>query len=250
MKLFKKSAFTLIELLTVIAIIGVLAAILVPTVAKVRLSASDTAGLSNIRQLGMAYLLAAQGNKGILSGIHYDSLSERWDRAANAVLTNSAAEDYPTVWSDAMFDPSAVARGVIDDDNEAKWHFAPIAAITRGTGSSSGSGAAPNALQPYNRLMKHKHPDRQILLADAGLNDPDDSGIWGDLLHGESWSWSGSYSGNYDASTADDPIDPGLNIGGDIRWMDGSAKFFFLDGHVERRQEEEVLNKNLNPLYP
>jgi hypothetical protein len=186
----------------------------------------------------------------VFPGLYYDELSERWDRAVNAYLTNSPAVGYPEVWSDAFYDPSALTRGLISDGNDAKWHFAPIAAITRGAGSSSGSGAAPKSLRSYNRIMKHQHPDRQILLADAGLNSPDDANIWGDLLHGESFSWSGAWSGNYDSSTANDPIDPGSNIGGDIRWVDGTAKFFFLDGHVERRTQEEVLNKNLNPLYP
>jgi len=48
------SAFTLIELLTVIAIIGVLAAILIPTVGKVRQTAHSAQCVSNLRQIGLA----------------------------------------------------------------------------------------------------------------------------------------------------------------------------------------------------
>lgn len=44
-------AFTLIELLTVIAIIGILAAILIPVVGKVRESARGSACASNVRQI-------------------------------------------------------------------------------------------------------------------------------------------------------------------------------------------------------
>lgn len=47
-------AFTLIELLTVIAIIGILASILIPTVAKVRDSAKAAVCISNLRQVGLA----------------------------------------------------------------------------------------------------------------------------------------------------------------------------------------------------
>ncbi len=59
-------AFTLIELLTVIAIIGILAAILIPVVGKVRASARNSQCLSNVRQLALANLLYASENKGQL----------------------------------------------------------------------------------------------------------------------------------------------------------------------------------------
>lgn len=57
-------AFTLIELLTVIAIIGILAAIIVPTVSAVRKSAQAAQCLSNIRQIQLANILYATDNKG------------------------------------------------------------------------------------------------------------------------------------------------------------------------------------------
>lgn len=56
-------AFTLIELLTVIAIIGILAAIIIPTVGKVRAAARSAQSISNAKQVGVAMLLYAQDNK-------------------------------------------------------------------------------------------------------------------------------------------------------------------------------------------
>jgi prepilin-type N-terminal cleavage/methylation domain-containing protein len=58
-----RAAFTLIELLTVIAIIGILAAILIPTVGRVRTSARTTQSISNLRQIHMALTLAAADRK-------------------------------------------------------------------------------------------------------------------------------------------------------------------------------------------
>ncbi len=58
------SGFTLIELLTVIAITGILAAILVPTVSRVRQSARSAQDLSNLRQTGMAVTLTPDGATG------------------------------------------------------------------------------------------------------------------------------------------------------------------------------------------
>lgn len=56
----KTRAFTLIELLTVIGIIAILAAILIPVISKVRASANTVSCVSNLRQLGAAVQLYTQ----------------------------------------------------------------------------------------------------------------------------------------------------------------------------------------------
>jgi len=61
-----RRAFTLVELLTVIAIIGVLAGILIPIVGRARESARATQCSSNLRQIGMGLFLFANDNRGLL----------------------------------------------------------------------------------------------------------------------------------------------------------------------------------------
>lgn len=63
----RASAFTLIELLTVIAIIGILASILIPVVGKVREHAHRAQCGSNMRQVGLA-ALAYESEYGHLPG--------------------------------------------------------------------------------------------------------------------------------------------------------------------------------------
>jgi len=70
MKSFKISmfAFTLIEVLCAIAIVGVLVAIIVASVRSVRAQADRTTGLSNLRQVGIAAMYYATDNEALLPG--------------------------------------------------------------------------------------------------------------------------------------------------------------------------------------
>lgn len=57
-----RHGFTLVELLSVIAIVAILSAILISTVSRVRESARTTQCLGNLRQLGLAVTLYTQDN--------------------------------------------------------------------------------------------------------------------------------------------------------------------------------------------
>jgi len=89
---FNKShaAFTLIELLTVIAVIGLLAAILIPVLSGVRQRANESVAISNMRQIHSALLLKRNESGGRFPAIrNYD-----WDGPTN-VEGELVAAEYP-----------------------------------------------------------------------------------------------------------------------------------------------------------
>jgi prepilin-type N-terminal cleavage/methylation domain-containing protein len=63
-----KGAFTLIELLSVILVLGILAGILIPAIGGVREKANMTKSVANLRSIGAAHLLYANQNGGQFPG--------------------------------------------------------------------------------------------------------------------------------------------------------------------------------------
>lgn len=63
-----RAAFTLIELLTVIAIIGILAAIIIPVAGRVRETARSAQCVSNLRQISLGIQMYVSDRKGNLPG--------------------------------------------------------------------------------------------------------------------------------------------------------------------------------------
>lgn len=86
------SAFTLIELLTVIAIIGILASIIVPTVGKVRQTARNAQCVSNLRQWAQAIQLYAGENKGVYF------TQGRYPDDTSSSLSWASANSNPALW--------------------------------------------------------------------------------------------------------------------------------------------------------
>ncbi len=83
------AGFTLVELLAVIAIIGVLAAIVIPVVGHVRKGARTAQCSSNLRQIGQAMLLYAGDHAG---RVPYQNPAE--PSVPNALLSTNLTENW------------------------------------------------------------------------------------------------------------------------------------------------------------
>jgi prepilin-type N-terminal cleavage/methylation domain-containing protein/prepilin-type processing-associated H-X9-DG protein len=89
-------AFTLIELLTVIAIIGILAAILIPTVGTVRKTAKGAHCVANLRQIGVAINLYPPDNKGYYPRLKFNYASDDNTKKNNLTWAKALYPYIPT----------------------------------------------------------------------------------------------------------------------------------------------------------
>lgn len=76
----RAAAFTLVELLVVVAIIAILAALLLPALAKAKARAKAINCVNNLRQIGMGFVLYGQDNDDeiVLVGLGKPSSSGAW----------------------------------------------------------------------------------------------------------------------------------------------------------------------------
>lgn len=142
-----RTGFTLVELLTVIAIVVILVAITIPIVGMVRNNASATKCKSNLRQLSIAYLIYAQDHKGnVLTDSPWTNLLDPY--LARAKTTDKLYEFYRC--------PVAAERpdaAYYEPDYGANMHGAVY-------GSYMGTGASPTKLNAIDR------PGRVFVFAD------------------------------------------------------------------------------------
>ena len=91
---FRTAAFTLVELLIVISIIAILAALLLPVLGKTRESGRSTACLSNLRQLGLALQMYVQDNNNKLPVMFDAQVDTNAFPATNMAIMNIVLSNY------------------------------------------------------------------------------------------------------------------------------------------------------------
>src|SRR5262245_15576405 len=86
------AGFTLIELLVVIAVIGILAGILLPTLAKAKLKSQQSGCTSNLKQIGLAIQMYVDDNEDTVPGPVFSGARASYDKNSSQELIWFIAE--------------------------------------------------------------------------------------------------------------------------------------------------------------
>jgi len=200
------AAFTLTELLIVIAIVAILTAIVIPTVSTLRSSARSAECLGNLRQLGSAFLLYAQDHRGSLP--------------ATTGKYNDTGTATGGSWSIALMKEIGMAFPHLNQENP---FLCPAASTTYPEGNAKRtyamnwenlptdpSFAASRGWEQPTKLAQHSAPARTVLLIDSKSG--------GDPATGDGYD-------QFQLSTLDARAD----------WRhDNAINTLFVDGHAER----------------
>lgn len=158
-----RRGFTLVELLTVIAIIGILAAILIPVVGRARESARSAACASNLRQLSAACLLYAGENKGRLVALKDGATNETWRIKIEPYLVSRRSDQSPLIC------PSDPITAYPTSSATGEWPASyGLNAVNQFAGNSTFLEYAANTRSQL--LSAVKNPSRLIMITDIGRN--------------------------------------------------------------------------------
>lgn len=230
----KKTSFTLVELLTVIAIIAILAGLLLPAVGRARATAQKTACANNLAELGKAELMFSNDNK------NKTVPAEKIDEKYNYVYA---------LW-DYLGENAGIFLCPVDpyEDSEKSWkvskndtevlHFSYLVNGAPG-GAKYGVHWSSNATSKYTDAVKQwrpvstiKAPSRTMTLAEGGKKQDNYPGIYGGL----EYSSSSTTMKDTDFSA----FTTGSNAVASIDAHGNAANYLYMDGHVETLNEEEA----------
>ena len=240
----RKSAFTLIELLTVIAIIGILAAIIIPTVGSVRNKAKSVRCTSNLRQIGIAIRVFANDSKGMM--VPYRGESSDPANNGQGWLWSELLIPYMNIKASKL---PMLSGSFAENDYRGEKDFfyicpsSPIPVAHRSWGNyalhpvimKSTNLAPPNF--PISRVQR---PSGVIIIADGSVDVKvgETGGSSSDnasQFFNKTYPFTTDSTANLNTSVSAERDNP--NTDGDIGWFryrhNNSVNCLYLDGHVK-----------------
>lgn len=172
----RNRAFTLIELLTVIAIIGILAAIIFPVTGMVRAKARSSQCVSNLRQLGVATVLFAADNRDeVPYANYYSEVDTRWaDKLASYVNVKFLSSSTLNAGSFLPVDPFRCPSSnyLAKPGNKSSY------GKNYNINSEKGGSNYPSSRRTDYRFSEIDTPSRYYYLADA-IKGSGENASWG-----------------------------------------------------------------------
>ena len=199
-----KKNFTLIELLIVIAIIGILTTILLPSITTAREKAKSTVCLSNLQQIGAAAFRWNQDN-------------DNWSLAANWYSKGWNASLYPYTGTDGeytrnnfsgLYHCPSLTRQLLQGTSAQSYGSGSYATHSWSSGYQSGK-PTHNKVRGHMKIMEVNQPQRKALIMDHT--------IW----HMSGWSLNLQGTANKDDPTRWHGKYNGLYAQANILWYDG-----------------------------
>ena len=220
-------AFTLIELLIVIAILAILAAIFFPVFAKVRENARRTVCASNLKQLGLAWLMYANdydemacpsynsGNANDAWDFHRDPITHLWTTGFLGVYTKDGE-----------------IHGCPDNHFPAGPNFRPYNGYGYNATYIGGDLSTPSGNYPACHLGQIIFPAQTTVFGDAGYG----SNSANNFLRAPSETYYADGSNHF------------LNSGNVDFRHNGLANVCYADGHVKTARDVMPYNVQ-NPEF-
>ena len=132
----RKNGFTLIELMIVIAIISVIAAIAIPNLLRSRLRANETVAVTVIKQIATAQILFRHGRLGMLAVNTKAGPNGYCDNYRNLYCGNPIGDNTSTL--------SLISKAIADAS------VAPDGVLSGGCAVTNATPQTPDPLMPYN----------------------------------------------------------------------------------------------------
>lgn len=198
-----RRAFTLVELLAVVAIFGILAAIIIPVTTKVRENARKSQCSSNIRQIATSMLLYAAENKNHFPAVRESKNGAQYIWSYNLTRSNLLPERF-TGWycpTHALNDPAVEARTKQWWTTEYARSYATCSPLFVGDGRAQ------------RNLLSIPQPSHTLMLTE--------------------WHNSDGALNSYTCSTTGRGLlsDSALKVSSS-KHADGGRNYAFVDGHV------------------